>query len=135
VDNRRLHDQPAVKITWSRRPNGAVLVAESMFTERPPRSLVDYAMINTMRCADTIGVSANRITLLRNADGDGVAEIRRVFLGSLNRPFGMALIGDTFHVGNVRSPPHAALAVDLPSPGAGARRQNAGAVTLAPLSV
>jgi glucose/arabinose dehydrogenase len=38
-----------------------------------------------------VGVSANRITLLRDADGDGVAEIREVFLENLNQPFGMVL--------------------------------------------
>ena len=81
-------------------PNGDVLVAEAMFVERPPRSLFDYAMISTMRRADAMGVSANRITLLRDADGDGVAEIRQVFLEGLNQPFGMALRGDTCYVGN-----------------------------------
>jgi glucose/arabinose dehydrogenase len=81
-------------------PNGDVLVAESMFAQRPPRSLFDYAMISTMRRADAIGVSANRIILLRDADGDGVAEIRQVFLEGLNQPFGMALLGGTFYVGN-----------------------------------
>ena len=44
--------------------------------------------------------SANRITLLRDADGDGVAEIRSVFLQSLNSPFGMALVGNDFYVAN-----------------------------------
>jgi len=81
-------------------PNGDVLVAESMFMQRAPRSLFDYAMVSTMRRADAIGVSANRITRLRDADGDGVAEIREIFLERLNQPFGMALIGDTFYVGN-----------------------------------
>jgi glucose/arabinose dehydrogenase len=81
-------------------PNGDVLAAEAMFVDRPPRSLFDYAMISTMRRADAIGVSANRITLLRDADGDGVAEVRQVFLEGLNQPFGMALLGDTFYVGN-----------------------------------
>lgn len=81
-------------------PNGDVFVAELMFMQRPPRSLFDYAMISTMRRADAIGVSANRITRLRDSDGDGVAEIRQVFLEGLNQPFGMALIGDTFYVGN-----------------------------------
>ena len=46
------------------------------------------------------GSAPNRITLLRDADGDGVAEIREVFLEGLNQPFGMALLGDTFYVGN-----------------------------------
>jgi glucose/arabinose dehydrogenase len=53
-----------------------------------------------MRRAAAMGVSANRITLLRDADGDGVAEIREVFLDGLNQPFGMALLDETFYVGN-----------------------------------
>jgi glucose/arabinose dehydrogenase len=81
-------------------PNGDVLVAESMSMDRSPRSLFDFAMISTMRRADAMGVSANRISLLRDADGDGVAEIREVFLDGLNQPFGMALVNDTFYVGN-----------------------------------
>jgi glucose/arabinose dehydrogenase len=82
-------------------PNGDVLVAEAMNVPREAmRNLFDYAMVSTMRRADAVGVSANRITLLRDADGDGVAETREVFLEGLNQPFGMALVGDTFYVGN-----------------------------------
>ena len=44
--------------------------------------------------------SANRITVLRDRDGDGVAEVQDVFMADLNQPFGMALIGDQFYVGN-----------------------------------
>ena len=53
-----------------------------------------------MRRAAALGVSPNRITLLRDADGDGVAEQRHTLLENLNQPFGMALLGDTFDVGN-----------------------------------
>ena len=60
----------------------------------------DYAMVTTMRRADAMGVSANRITLLRDTDGDGVAESREVFLENQSQPFGMALVDDTFYVGN-----------------------------------
>jgi glucose/arabinose dehydrogenase len=81
-------------------PNGDVLVAEAMSADRPARSVFDYAMVSTMRRAAAMGVSANRITLLRDADGDGVAEIQEVFLEGLNQPFGMTLLGDTFYVGN-----------------------------------
>src|SRR4029077_3131125 len=81
-------------------PNGDVLVAEAMNADRPARSLFDYAMVSTMKRAAAMGVSANRITLLRDADGDGVAEIQDVFLEGLNQPFGMALLGDIFYVGN-----------------------------------
>src|SRR6266852_2278757 len=72
-------------------PNGDVLVAEAMQADRPARSVLDYAMVSTMRRADAMGVSANRITLLRDSDGDGVAETREVFLKDQNHPFGMAL--------------------------------------------
>jgi glucose/arabinose dehydrogenase len=81
-------------------PNGDVLVAEAMSADRPPRSVFDYAMVSTMRRADAMGVSANRITLLRDANGDGVAETRAAFLENQTQPFGMALVGDTFYVGN-----------------------------------
>jgi glucose/arabinose dehydrogenase len=81
-------------------PGGAVLVAEALSVDRSPRGLFDYAMISTMRRAAAVGVSPNRITLLRDADGDGVAEQREVFLQGLNQPFGMALLGETFYVGN-----------------------------------
>jgi glucose/arabinose dehydrogenase len=82
-------------------PNGDVLVAESTTVPRDVmRSIFDYAMFSTMKRAAAVGPSANRITLLRDADGDGVAEIQEVFLEGLNQPFGMALLGDTFYVGN-----------------------------------
>jgi glucose/arabinose dehydrogenase len=70
-------------------PNGDVLVAEAMSHDRPPRSVYDYAMVATMRRAQAMGKSANRITLLRDADGDGVAETREIFLAGQNQPFGM----------------------------------------------
>jgi hypothetical protein len=82
-------------------PNGDVLVAESSNTARAVmRNLFDYAMVSTMQRAGAVGVSANRITRLHDADGDGKAEIREVFLEGLNQPFGMALLGETFYVGN-----------------------------------
>ena len=81
-------------------PNGDVLVAESNQVAGPIRSVFSYAMQATMRRARALGVSANRITLLRDTDGDGAAEKREIFIEGLNQPFGMALLGDTFYVGN-----------------------------------
>ena len=82
-------------------PNGDVLVAESTGVPRTTmRSVFDYAMVSTMRRAGAVGVSANRITLLRDPDGDGVAESQTVFMEGLNQPFGMALLGERFYVGN-----------------------------------
>jgi len=81
-------------------PNGDVLVAEALFEPTPIKSVFDYAMVSTMRRAAAVGVSPNRIVLLRDGDGDGVAEVQGVFLEGLNQPFGMALVGNTFYVGN-----------------------------------
>jgi glucose/arabinose dehydrogenase len=81
-------------------PNGDVLIAEATQIAGRPRTVFHYAMQATMRRAAALGVSANRITLLRDEDGDGVAEHRGAFMEGLSQPFGMALVGDTFYVGN-----------------------------------
>jgi glucose/arabinose dehydrogenase len=81
-------------------PNGDVTVAEALFLPDPAKTVFDLAMVSTLQRAAAIGQSPNRITLLRDADGDGVAETRETFLDGLNQPFGMALVGDTFYVGN-----------------------------------
>src|SRR5258708_39198460 len=76
----------------------------------------------TMRRADALGVSANRITLLRDTDGAGIAERREIFMEGLNQPFGGALLGDTFYVGNtdgVVAFPYTAGARRHPCPGRG----------------
>jgi hypothetical protein len=74
----------------------------------------------TMRRARALGNSANRITLLRDTDRDGIAERRETFMEGLNQPFGMALLGDTFYVGNtdgVMAFPYAAGADRITAPG------------------
>jgi glucose/arabinose dehydrogenase len=83
-------------------PNGDVLVAE---TNAPPRSsgykgIKGWFFKRYQKKAGGAVPSANRITLLRDADGDGVAEIRSVLLTGLNSPFGMALVGNTLYVAN-----------------------------------
>jgi len=101
-------------------PNGDVTVAEALFLPGPIKTVFDYAMVSTMKHAAAVGVSPNRITLLRDADGDGVAETREAFLEGLNQPFGMALLGDTFYVGNtdgVVAFPYAAGASRITAPG------------------
>ena len=83
-------------------PNGDVLVAETNAPERPEegRGLRGWATKQVMKKAGAGVPSANRITLLRDADRDGVAEVRSVFLDGLNSPFGMALVGNDFYVAN-----------------------------------
>ncbi|MBA3624555.1 MAG: sorbosone dehydrogenase family protein [Methylibium sp.] len=82
-------------------PNGDVLVAESNAPERPKRKGIKTWVMNKVMARAGAGVpSADRITLLRDADGDGTAELRAVFLEDLHSPFGMALIDDKLYVAN-----------------------------------
>ena len=80
-------------------PNGDVLVAESMGESGKPDSIFGLAMQVTMERAKASGQSANRITLLRDADGDGVAETRHVLIENVRQPYGMVLLGETLYVG------------------------------------
>jgi glucose/arabinose dehydrogenase len=86
-------------------PNGDVLVAETNAPPKPEdgKGIKGWAMKKVMKRAGATPPSANRITLLRDADGDGVAETRSVFLEGLNSPFGMALVGQTLYVANTDS--------------------------------
>jgi len=83
-------------------PNGDVLVAETAAPQRPDegKGIKGRAMTYFMKKAGSAAPSANRITLLRDADGDGVPELRSVFLENLNSPFGMVLVGNDFYVAN-----------------------------------
>ena len=83
-------------------PNGDVLVAETNAPSKPEdgKGLKAWIMKKEMSRAGAGAPTANRITLLRDADGDGVAETRTVFLQGLNSPFGMALIGHDLYVAN-----------------------------------
>jgi glucose/arabinose dehydrogenase len=83
-------------------PNGDVLVAESNAPPKPEdaKGFRGWIMGLVMKRAGAATKSANRITLLRDADGDGVAETRSVFIENLASPIGMALVGDTLFVAN-----------------------------------
>jgi glucose/arabinose dehydrogenase len=83
-------------------PNGDVLVAETNAPSRPDdeSGIKGWITKLVMSRAGADTQSANRITLLRDADGDGIAETRTVFLDGLNSPFGMALVGDDLYVAN-----------------------------------
>lgn len=86
-------------------PNGDVLVAESNAPPKPEdeksaQGIKGWVMKKVMGRAGAGAPSANRITLLRDIDGDGKAETRTVFLQNLNSPFGMVLVGNDFYVAN-----------------------------------
>jgi glucose/arabinose dehydrogenase len=83
-------------------PNGDVLVAETNAPSKPDdgKGIRGWIMKKAMTRAGAGTPSANRITLLRDADGDGKVDTRTVFLEGLNSPFGMALVGQDFYVAN-----------------------------------
>ena len=81
-------------------PNGDILVAETNSPPRPAGGIVDRVMNYLMNKAGAGVPSANRITLLRDADGDGRAEVKTAFLTGLNSPYGMALVDGTLYVAN-----------------------------------
>ena len=83
-------------------PNGDVLVAESNAPPQPDdnKGIKGWFFRYFQKKAGAGVPSANRITLLRDADGDGIAETRSVFLAGLSSPFGMALVGTDFYVAN-----------------------------------
>jgi glucose/arabinose dehydrogenase len=83
-------------------PNGDVLVAETNAPPKPDdgKGLKGFFMGIFMKEAGAAVPSANRITLLRDTDGDGVADVRSVFLEGQNSPFGMALAGGQLYVAN-----------------------------------
>ncbi|MDD2945463.1 MAG: sorbosone dehydrogenase family protein [Acinetobacter sp.] len=83
-------------------PNSDVLVAE---TDAPPKpddskGFRGKIMQLLMKRAGSSHQSANRISLLRDRNGDGVADQKTIFLQNLNSPFGMALVGNTLYVAN-----------------------------------
>ena len=81
-------------------PNGDVLVSEASSEPKPPEGLMDRIAQRVQAYAGALKPSPNRIMLLRDADGDGLAEVREVFASGLNRPQGMALVGDTLYIAN-----------------------------------
>jgi glucose/arabinose dehydrogenase len=83
-------------------PNGDVLVAESDAPPKPEdgKGIRGWITEKIMARAGSGGQSANRITLLRDTNGDGTPEERTAFLEGLNSPFGMALVGDQLYVAN-----------------------------------
>lgn len=85
-------------------PNGDVLVAESNkpqpTPEDAPNGVKAWVMRMVMKRAGAGVPSADRISLLRDTDADGVAETRSVFLSGLRSPFGMALVGERLYIAN-----------------------------------
>ena len=76
-------------------PNGDVLVAES---QTDSLAGIPAEIADMVKASGLIGKSANRVTLLRDKNGDGRAEVKETFLSGLNKPFGMVLVDSTLYV-------------------------------------
>jgi glucose/arabinose dehydrogenase len=81
-------------------PNGDLLVSESRTEPDTLSGVTDAEALRGLKESGYLGKSANRITLLRDGDGDGRPELRKTLIDNLNQPFGMALVGDTLYVAN-----------------------------------
>ncbi|HEY3177757.1 MAG TPA: sorbosone dehydrogenase family protein [Casimicrobiaceae bacterium] len=86
-------------------PNGDVLVAETAAPAKPEdgKGIKGWFYKMAQKRAGASQPSANRITLLRDSNGDGIVDTRTTFLEGLNSPYGMALVGDDFYVANTDS--------------------------------
>jgi glucose/arabinose dehydrogenase len=81
-------------------PNGDVLVVESNGPGTVPFRPKDYVTGRVKNIAGAGGKGGNRITLLRDANGDGKPELRTIFIDHLHSPYGVALVGDMLYVAN-----------------------------------
>lgn len=86
-----------------RLPNGDVLVAESNSPPRDVGGVTGLVMGYLMKRGGAAVPSPNRITLLRDTNGDGVADVKTIFMTGLNSPLGMALLGDTLYIADTDS--------------------------------
>lgn len=80
-------------------PNGDILISESESKFKSEAHKKEVTANGRVK-SDNMGYPANRITLLRDPNGDGIIDVRTTFLKDLNQPFGMLLIGDSFYVAN-----------------------------------
>lgn len=81
-------------------PNGDILVAEGRGGDAPNLKPKDVIAGAIKARGNTSVKSGNRLTLLRDADGDGTYELKTVFADKLNAPYGLALIGNALYVAN-----------------------------------
>jgi glucose/arabinose dehydrogenase len=84
-------------------PNGDILVAESSTAPKPPKDEKEKQKQDLLRQAGNMRTNANRITLLRDANHDGVVETQTVFREGLNQPFGMLFLNGQFYIANTDS--------------------------------
>jgi glucose/arabinose dehydrogenase len=79
-------------------PNGDIFVSEANTEVKGIKKI--GAEILGIAASQNLGKSANRITLLRDTNSDGVPDLQEVFLSNLNQPYGMLILGNYFYVAN-----------------------------------
>ncbi|QQL48313.1 PQQ-dependent sugar dehydrogenase [Mucilaginibacter ginkgonis] len=79
--------------------NGDIFVSEANTEAKGVKKKAENIIVGRNK-SENLGTSANRITLLRDTNGDGVPDTKTVFLKNLNQPFGMLIIGHNFYVAN-----------------------------------
>ncbi|MEA3044937.1 MAG: hypothetical protein QOH47_2775 [Sphingomonadales bacterium] len=79
-------------------PNGDVLVVETQGPPAPVNRPKDYVMALFQLVGGSGAPGGNRITLLRDVNGDGQPDLRTIFIDHLNSPFGVVLVGDQLYV-------------------------------------
>lgn len=79
-------------------PNGDILVSEANTEAKGFKKL--GAEIKGVAASQNLGTSANRITIFRDTNGDGIPDLKSIFLSNLNQPFGMLILGNAFYVAN-----------------------------------
>jgi glucose/arabinose dehydrogenase len=84
-------------------PNGDVLVAESTQPARETHGFMDWFARKLITKSNGATVSANRISLLRDTNGDGVADQRSALLSGLNSPYGIQYLNGVLYVANTDS--------------------------------
>jgi glucose/arabinose dehydrogenase len=101
-------------------PNGDILVVESNGPGTVPYRPKDYIQGKVKARAGAAQKGGNRITLLRDANGDGKPELRTIFIDKLHSPFGVVLVGNTLYVANtdaIMAFPYTAGATQITAPG------------------
>lgn len=79
-------------------PNGDILVSEANTEMKGVKKI--GAKIVGAAASQNLGKSANQVTLLRDSNNDGKPDLKTTFLGNLNQPYGMVIIGNNFYVAN-----------------------------------
>ena len=81
-------------------PNGDILIAEGKAKGAPPLRVKDFIASKIKKRGNTSVKGGDRLTILRDADGDGRYELRGIFADKLNAPYGLVYANNAIYVAN-----------------------------------